>query len=139
AREAEVLLGDSMGEMFAYYALSDVAVIGGSLLPFGGQNLIEPCALGVPVVVGPHMGNFEAAAEQARAADAPLRAPDPSAALDEALRLLVDPVAARSMGERAMAFAVAHRGATARTLAALEPFLASNAGLGRTPDASARL
>lgn len=124
AREADVLLGDSMGEMFAYYALADVAVIGGSLLPFGGQNLIEACAVGVPVVVGPHMFNFEAATEEAIAEDAAVRVPDVQAALQQALRIIADPVGGRSMGERAMAFAARHRGATARTLAALEPLLA---------------
>jgi 3-deoxy-D-manno-octulosonic-acid transferase len=55
---ADVLLGDSMGEMFAYYAACDCAFIGGSLLPLGGQNLIEACALGKPVLVGEHTFNF---------------------------------------------------------------------------------
>ncbi|HRP98653.1 MAG TPA: lipid IV(A) 3-deoxy-D-manno-octulosonic acid transferase, partial [Rhodocyclaceae bacterium] len=65
APDTRVWLGDSMGEMFAYHAAADVALIGGSWLPFGGQNLIEACALGVPVVMGPHTFNFAQAAEQA--------------------------------------------------------------------------
>jgi 3-deoxy-D-manno-octulosonic-acid transferase len=123
ARNAQVLLGDSMGEMFAYYGLADVAIIGGSLLPFGGQNLIEPCAVGIPVVVGPHMFNFESATAEAIAADAVIRAPDAHAALRAALHIVADPVAARTMGERGALFAASHRGATARTLVALEALL----------------
>ena len=54
-----------MGEMFAYYAACDIAFIGGSLLPLGGQNLLEACAVGKPVVIGPHTFNFEEATEHA--------------------------------------------------------------------------
>ena len=65
-----------MGEMLAYYAAADVVVVGGSLLPLGGQNLIEPCAVGRPVLFGPHTFNFESAAEAALAEGAGLRARD---------------------------------------------------------------
>ncbi|MGC2048919.1 MAG: lipid IV(A) 3-deoxy-D-manno-octulosonic acid transferase, partial [Gallionella sp.] len=58
AENVQVVLGDSMGEMFGYYAAADIAFIGGSLLPFGGQNLIEACAVGTPVLVGPYTYNF---------------------------------------------------------------------------------
>ena len=61
----QVWLGDSMGEMVAYYSMADLAVIGGSLLPFGGQNLIEAAACGTPLIIGPHTYNFKAAAELA--------------------------------------------------------------------------
>ncbi|GAB1459895.1 hypothetical protein MASR2M50_16690 [Thauera sp.] len=67
AAQTRVLLGDSMGEMFAYYAAADVALIGGSWLPFGGQNLIEACAVGTAVVIGPHTFNFQAVAAGRRA------------------------------------------------------------------------
>ena len=63
--DTQVVLGDSMGEMFAYYASCDIAFIGGSLLPFGGQNLIEACAVGTPVLIGPHTYNFAQATELA--------------------------------------------------------------------------
>jgi 3-deoxy-D-manno-octulosonic-acid transferase len=65
ASTSAVVLGDSMGEMFAYYAAADIAFIGGSLLPYGGQNLIEACAVGTPVLIGPHTYNFTLAAEEA--------------------------------------------------------------------------
>ena len=119
----DVLLGDSMGEMSAYYAMSDLALIGGSFLRFGGQNLIEACALGVPVVLGPHTYNFALAAEQAIEAGAAWRAPDFEQALDSALELLADPAHLHSMSNMALLFANSHRGATQRTIEALEPLL----------------
>jgi 3-deoxy-D-manno-octulosonic-acid transferase len=125
AREADVLLGDSMGEMFAYYAMADVAIIGGSLLPFGGQNLIEACAAGVPVLLGEHTYNFEDAARQAIALGAARREPDAISALRSALELVGDPERRELMSQRGSAFAAAHRGATRRTLALLEPWLPS--------------
>ncbi|NDI26481.1 MAG: 3-deoxy-D-manno-octulosonic acid transferase, partial [Burkholderiaceae bacterium] len=69
----DVLLGDSMGEMAAYYAASDFVVMGGSLLPTGGQNLIEACANGCPVILGPHTYNFQKASEDAIACGAAIR------------------------------------------------------------------
>ena len=82
-----VLLGDSMGELGAYYAASDLAFIGGSLLPLGGQNLIEACAVGVPVLIGPHVFNFTQATADAVAAGAAVQVQDP-ADLARALREL---------------------------------------------------
>ncbi|MCL4183496.1 MAG: lipid IV(A) 3-deoxy-D-manno-octulosonic acid transferase [Burkholderiaceae bacterium] len=125
--DAQILLGDSMGEMAAYYALADVAIIGGSLLPFGGQNLIEACAAGVPVVVGPHTFNFAEAAEQAIEADAAIRAPDASRAVGQALAIVLDPEQRQSMSDHALAFAERHRGATERTLQALAPLIGPSA------------
>jgi 3-deoxy-D-manno-octulosonic-acid transferase len=72
----QVWLGDSMGEMAAYYALADLALIGGTLLPFGGQNLIEAAACGCPVLLGPHSFNFAEASEDAIACGAARRVPD---------------------------------------------------------------
>ena len=117
---ADVLLGDSMGEMFAYCAASDCAFIGGSLLPLGGQNLIEACALGKPVLVGEHTFNFLDATIEAVETGAALRVLDADALVRAAARLLRDDAeayAARSeMGARALAFASRHRGATLRTV-----------------------
>lgn len=118
-----VWLGDSMGEMFAYYACADVALIGGSWLPFGGQNLIESCAVGTPVVIGPHTWNFTQVAEQAVAADAALRADDAAAGVRLALALLADPDERASRSQACRSFAAAHTGATQRTLALIEAML----------------
>jgi 3-deoxy-D-manno-octulosonic-acid transferase len=116
AAETRVLLGDSMGEMFAYYAACDAVFVGGSLLPFGSHSLIEPCAAGKPVLVGPSTYNFAEAAELAVQAGAAIQVPDAVTLAREAGRLLRDPAAAGRMAQAALAFASAHRGATAKVL-----------------------
>lgn len=121
--EAEVLLGDSMGEMAMYYAAADVALIGGSLKPLGGQNLIEACACGCPVVVGPHMFNFEQATRDALQAGAAIRVDDAEAALRAMAELASDPARLASMRAAALRFAQAHRGATARAAAMVASFV----------------
>jgi 3-deoxy-D-manno-octulosonic-acid transferase len=121
--DTDVLLGDSMGEMFAYYAACDCAFIGGSLLPLGGQNLIEACAVGKPVLVGEHTFNFLQATDEAVAAGAALRVPDAAALMSEAARLLGDDAARASMGEQALRFAGHHRGATVRTVELLRQLI----------------
>ena len=120
----DVLIGDSMGEMDAWYALAGCAVIGGSLQPFGSQNLIEACAAGCPVLVGPSTFNFAEAAEQAITAGAARRVADADAAIAAGLALLADPEAAQAMAEAGARFAAEHRGATERTMAALGPLRA---------------
>jgi len=114
-----VVLGDSMGEMFAYFAACDVAFIGGSLMPLGGQNLLEACAVGKPVIVGPHTFNFEEATEQAVDAGAALRVGDASMLVSTVLELLADPARARAIGDAGRRLMEMHRGATERTLKAI--------------------
>jgi 3-deoxy-D-manno-octulosonic-acid transferase len=121
--EVQVLLGDSMGEMFAYHAAADVVFIGGSLLPLGGHNLIEACAVGKPVLIGPHTFNFAAVTDDALAAGAALRVRDADDMLAQAIRLLADQALHRRMSECAESFARAHRGATACTMALLKNIL----------------
>ena len=123
AAHIDVVLGDSMGEMFAYYDVCDVAFVGGSLLPLGGQNLIEPAALGKPVLIGPHTFNFELVTQEAIAAGGTVRVADAFDLVAQAARLLHDSDARSAMGAQALAFANQHRGATARTLALLPPLL----------------
>ncbi|MDB5824735.1 MAG: 3-deoxy-D-manno-octulosonic acid transferase [Herminiimonas sp.] len=121
--EVDVLLGDSMGEMFAWYAACDVAFIGGSLLPLGGQNLIEACASGKPVLTGPHTFNFATITEDAIAAGAARRVRDADDMLAQAAQLLQDEPMRREMSAAALRFAIQHRGATERTLKLLAPLL----------------
>ena len=116
ARDTDILLGDSMGEMAAYYAACDVAFIGGSLGPYGGQNLIEACAVGKPVLIGPSTYNFADAAEDAIECGAALRVATADALMESASRLLADARARQAMGERALAFSRVHQGATERVL-----------------------
>ena len=130
APATRVLLGDSMGEMLAYYAAADVAVMGGSLLEYGSQNLIEPCAVGTPVIVGPHTWNFADASAGAIAAGAAVRVADARAALVEADTISRDGVRRAAMGERARAFVASHRGAVTRLQAWLEERVASRPGPG---------
>jgi len=129
--EFDVLLGDSMGEMTAYYAASDLVVMGGSLLPTGGQNLIEACANGCPVILGPHTYNFQKASEDAIACGAALRVTgDSNSELIDALagaiiNLLVNAGERKERAERALHFAAEHQGATRRIIEQLRPALQS--------------
>ena len=116
ASETQVLLGDSMGEMFAYYAACDVAFVGGSLLPYGAQNLIEACAVGKPVLIGPSSYNFTEAAAGAVTAGAAIRVADAAALVREAGTLLRGREARERMAKAALAFCAVHRGATARVV-----------------------
>ena len=118
-----VLLGDSLGELFAYYAACDVAFVGGSLAPLGGQNLIEAASVGRPVLVGPHTFNFEEAARLAIGAGAALRVSDADDLLENALELLNDDAARSRMGEAGLAFVARHRGAAARVAGLVAPLL----------------
>ncbi len=123
AARTQVLLGDSMGELFAYYAACDVAFVGGSLLDYGSQNLIEACAVGRPVLIGPSTYNFSHAAEQALECGAARQIGSAEELLEAAAELLRDEAARRRMGEAGKAFAARHRGATARTVEMIERHL----------------
>ncbi|WP_418319489.1 3-deoxy-D-manno-octulosonic acid transferase [Piscinibacter sakaiensis] len=114
AAGADVWLGDSLGELPLYYAVADVALLGGSFAPLGGQNLIEAAACGCPLLIGPSSFNFAEAAELAIAAGAAARVADIGAALDAATVLLADDARRRRQAESALAFAAGHRGAAQR-------------------------
>ncbi len=116
---AEIWLGDSLGEMALYYGLSDAALLGGSFAPLGGQNLIEAAACGCPVLMGPHTFNFSEAAELAQAAGAATRHASLRQAVGAVLGLVGDGGHQAAMAEAAGRFALAHRGATDRTVAAV--------------------
>lgn len=118
-----VVLGDSMGEMAAYYAASDVAFVGGSLLPFGAHNLIEPLAVGTPVLVGPHTFNFAEATAGAIDAGAALRVADAEALTIAVAELFANPGRRQAMGLAARAFHAQHQGAADRLWEWLQPQL----------------
>jgi 3-deoxy-D-manno-octulosonic-acid transferase len=122
---AQVLLGDSFGEMFFYLGLADAAVVGGGFVPKGAHNVIEPLAMGLPVLVGPHVWTIEYPGREAMAAGVVAQCAD-APALALALRgVLAGPEARAVQRARAEAFLAEHGGATARTLAALAPLLAA--------------
>ena len=117
APQDRVHLGDTMGEMAFYFAASDAAVIGGSFMPLGGQNLIEALAAGTPVVIGPSIFNFAEATRLALEAGAAIQVADARAAVDEAVSLLGNSQKRAAMSEAGKRLCAAHRGATARHLA----------------------
>lgn len=117
AADTQVWLGDSMGEMAAYFTLADLAFIGGSLLPLGGQNLIEAAACDCPVVVGPHTFNFKQATEDAIAAGAALRVDSPEMLAATVNRIFGQKTKLAEMRNAAGLFARAHQGAAGRMLA----------------------
>ena len=123
AADTQVFLGDSMGEMYMYYAASDLAFVGGSLVPLGGHNLIEAFAMSRPVLTGPHTFNFSEITEQAIAANCAQRASDAEDVM-RCAQVLLDDVSMRTqMGSQAHAFFLQHQGATARTMQAIEQFI----------------
>lgn len=121
--DAEVWLGDSMGEMTAYYAAADLALIGGSLLDYGSQNLIEACAAGVPVLIGPSTFNFAEAAANALACGAAISVNDAEDFVAKAAALLNDDARRTAMSTAGREFAQTHRGATERTMRLIETVL----------------
>lgn len=125
--DAEVILGDTLGEMAWYYACAQVAIVGGSFAPLGGQNFIEASAQGRPVLVGPHTAHFEQAVSDALSAGAIARAADPDQAVRQALQWLDDPASLRRMGEAARDWVRQHAGAVARVGDGIETLLAQAA------------
>ena len=123
AMQADVWLGDSLGEMALYYSLADVALLGGSFEKLGGQNLIEGAAAGCPIIIGPHPFNFAEAARLAVDSGAALSCADMSTAIDAALNLVFDRPMQMQASKAARAFASIHQGATERTVMALDAYL----------------
>lgn len=123
-REVEVLLGDTLGELPWYYAQAAIAIVGGGFAPLGGQNFIEACALGVPVIVGPHMRNFEQALQDALAEQAVLQVPNAGAAIKEAKRLLHETAERNHLADSGLHWMQKHRGSVQRVLAGINEILA---------------
>ena len=119
----QVLLGDTMGELLFLYALADIAFVGGSLVPNGGHNLLEPAALSMPVLSGPHLFNFLEIASLLRSRRALLKVEDATALRLAVQRLIELPQDARRMGAAGRAVMQANQGALERLLAGLERLL----------------
>jgi 3-deoxy-D-manno-octulosonic-acid transferase len=121
---AEVILLDTMGELASVYAVADVIFVGGSLVPIGGHNVVEPALQSKAVVFGPHMENFRDAAALLLRADAAVQVKDGSELATVLGRLLADAPARQALGRAAWSAVRAHQGACVRTVAALERVLA---------------
>lgn len=116
---AEVWLGDTLGEMPAYYALADVALLGGSFLPLGGQNLIEAAACGCPVIMGPHTYNFAEAAQNSAEAGVAFEVSDLAEGVITAIEMLQKPELLNQCRFAATVFLKQHQGATKKTVDAI--------------------
>ncbi|MES3676186.1 lipid IV(A) 3-deoxy-D-manno-octulosonic acid transferase [Halomonas elongata] len=121
--ETAVYLGDTMGELRALYGAADLAFVGGSLVPVGGHNLLEPAAMGVPVLTGPELANFEDVAETLREHQALVEVADGEALAAALLRLFDEPAERQRLAEAGRTVVEANRGALARTLDGLETLL----------------
>jgi 3-deoxy-D-manno-octulosonic-acid transferase len=120
--ETRIVLGDSMGEMFAYYVAADLAFIGGSLMPYGGQNLIEACAVGTPILVGPHMYNFAEATRLAVSAGAALQVSNTEQLAAEVQQLFQDTALLHEMHQHCAEFIESNRGATEKSVQLVKQF-----------------
>ena len=123
--EARVLLLDTIGELAGLFTAADVVFMGGTLAQRGGHNILEPALFGKPVIMGPHMENFQAIAEDFVAANACLRIAAAQELVGAVARLLDDRQAAGEIGRRALACAEARRGATARAVAETRKLMAA--------------
>ena len=121
---ADVWLGDSLGEMAVYYGLADVALLGGSFAPLGGQNLIEAIAATCPIVMGPHTFNFADAAQTALEQGAALRVQGMAQGLDVAVALATDAARRTAMGAAGEQWLSTSRGAAQRMAQAVVDLLA---------------
>ena len=122
-RQADVLFGDTLGEMFFYYGLADVAIIAGSFGDFGGQNHIEACAIGVPVIVGPHTKNFEKTVEDSLIEGAARRTDNEQNAIILAQQLLKDEAQRLDMGKAGKRWLQLHQGVSLRLYKMLLPYM----------------
>ncbi|MEO0367305.1 MAG: lipid IV(A) 3-deoxy-D-manno-octulosonic acid transferase [Pseudomonadota bacterium] len=118
--DVDVYLGDTMGELSLLYASSDVAFVGGSLEPLGGQNILEPCALGVPVVFGPHMFNFPDISKWTIKEGAGKMVKDGDELTTVVDQLLGNASLRDEIGANGLAFIEAHRGALEKNLELVE-------------------
>jgi 3-deoxy-D-manno-octulosonic-acid transferase len=119
AVQAPVFLGDSLGEMPVYFQAADMALLGGSFKPLGGQNLIEAAAFGCPIIMGPHTYNFADAAQGAEASGAARRVANMDAALDQVLVWLKHPADLAQAQEQGWLMVAQSRGAAQRCAQAI--------------------
>ena len=122
--DCQVLLVDSLGELSTMYAAADIAFVGGSLVPIGGHNLLEPAAFGVPVLCGPYQANNKDIAAMLLASGAAARVGDAEELGAALVRLCDDAVERRRMGDAGVQLVTANRGSVASLVGLIEPLLA---------------
>ncbi len=126
----DLLVVDTMGELLRFYAACDVAFVGGSLLPFGGQNVLEPAGLGIPVITGPHLFNFADIGDKLANGGALRVVNDPDALARQVAEWFLDSDARDSVGRAGRAIVEANRGATGRVCALVQDLLPPRAAAG---------
>ncbi len=127
AGDVDVLVGDTMGELQLFYAASDVAYIGGSLVAKGGQNVLESAAVGVPVIFGPHMFNFEEISAMTLDRGAGRQVHDVDGLVEAVAQLFEQPALRRAMGEAGRAMVAENRGALEATVQLVQSALQRHA------------
>lgn len=125
AADIDIFLGDTLGELLLFYAGADVAFVGGSLVPTGGHNVLEPALLGLPVLFGPHMFNFAEISQRLLEAEAAFQIENVQELADHAERLFTDSALREAAGERGRAVVEANRGALAALMEIIETQLVS--------------
>lgn len=120
---ADVLLGDTMGELMVFFGACDVAFVGGSLVATGGHNMIEPAAWGVPVLTGPHLFNFTEASQLLLAADGMLVCNDAAELAEQCISLMGNKGRRQEVGNAARLVAEANRGALDKLMSVIDRFI----------------
>jgi len=131
--DAQVLLVDSVGELAALYAAADVAFVGGSLVPIGGHNLLEPAALGVPVITGPYNANSAEIARSLVQSGGAVEVADAKGLADVLRQFFADPAMRRRVGACGREFVELHRGSVARLINLIDPLLAAPRPVATSP------
>lgn len=122
----DVFVGNTLGEMPLFYATADVAFLGGSLVPIGGHNLLEPAMLSLPTLTGPHLFNFTEISQLLIRAGATIKIEDPKMLATETISLLTDPARCHQMGEKGQTLVLEEQGALVRYLQLIETLLGKN-------------
>lgn len=120
SKEKDVIVLDTIGELSRIYSIADVAFVGGSLVPFGGHNLIEPASFGCPVIFGPHVFNFQDIADALKAEDAALEVKEKNQLFEKLLTLFLDKEKRADMGKAALRFIQKNRGATKKVVSLIK-------------------
>jgi len=123
AGTTDIFIGDTMGELFLFYAAADLAFVGGSLVKKGGQNLLEPAAVGLPILTGPFTFNFELITEQLKQRGIAIQVNNPEELAEQVIALLSNPHQRQKMADNAKIFVKENKGSLVKHVELIEPFL----------------
>ena len=122
-KDADIVLGDTMGEMMLLYGCADIAFVGGSLIERGGHNMIEPACWGLPIICGPHTFNFADISKRLESGGGMVTVTDMETLAAQLLLWLAHPQQRIAVGDKARAFAEQNRGAVDRLMQVIQPYL----------------